>query len=283
MLSITTDYVHSDGSPEPYLRAIADAGITGLHWCHQWNTDFLYGDAELSQLRRWLDELGLFINDIHGSAGREKHWGSPQEHGRLAGLELIRNRVEMAARLGCDVVIMHFPTEPGDGVSLASYWDRMRRNLDALMPCFMERGVRLALENMAGDNCATLARVLEQYEPAFVGFCYDPGHGNIAGNGLEWLDKLKHRLIALHLNDNDGKSDLHKPLFSDTVDWPHLARLIAASAYAKPAMTMEVVIANSGISDERSFLARVVETGLRFNELVRTARNGQATSTSPAC
>ena len=62
---------------------------------------------EIRQIERWLREFNLAVNDLHGSAGREKAWGSPREYERLAGVELVKNRIDMAARLGTDVVIMH--------------------------------------------------------------------------------------------------------------------------------------------------------------------------------
>ena len=32
-LSMTSDYVPASGCPEPYLRSIAAAGFTHVHWC----------------------------------------------------------------------------------------------------------------------------------------------------------------------------------------------------------------------------------------------------------
>ena len=49
MLSMTPDYVRSSGDPAPYLRRIADAGFSHVHWCHQWNTDFLYAACEVER------------------------------------------------------------------------------------------------------------------------------------------------------------------------------------------------------------------------------------------
>ncbi len=97
MLSITTDYVHDTGNPEPYLRGIAAAGFSHLHWCHHWNTDFLYSAYEVEQIAAWLDDLGLAMLDVHAGHGREKAWGSPREYERLAGVELVENRIAMAS------------------------------------------------------------------------------------------------------------------------------------------------------------------------------------------
>ena len=79
-LSMTTDFVRDKGNPEPYLRRIADAGFSHVHWCHQWNTDFLYSRPEIEQIRAWLAGCGLQTLDLHASAGVEKNWASLLEH-----------------------------------------------------------------------------------------------------------------------------------------------------------------------------------------------------------
>jgi sugar phosphate isomerase/epimerase len=81
------------------------------------------------------------------------------------------------------------------------------------------------------------------------------------------LEHLKGRLISVHLHDNDGSSDQHKPVFSGTIDWDRLARIIAASAYKK-CVSMEVTIHSSGFEDERAFLEHVYETGTTLSEMI---------------
>ncbi|MEM7798039.1 MAG: sugar phosphate isomerase/epimerase, partial [Chloroflexota bacterium] len=74
MLAINTDYVHSSGNPEPYLKQIAESNLTHIQWLHHWNSDFMYGPHEVAQIKRWLDEYGLVLNDLHASDGQEKYW-----------------------------------------------------------------------------------------------------------------------------------------------------------------------------------------------------------------
>lgn len=255
-LSITTDYARDTGDPSPYLGRIAAAGFSHVHWCHHWHTDFLYSQSEIDQIRVWLTAYGLRVLDLHASAGVEKDWASPVEYQRLAGVELVRNRIEMAARLGGDVIIMHIPDEPGH--------DPLRRSLDALLACAVERGVRIALEN---GNFAAIRGVLSAYDDGYLGLCYDAGHGNMDGDGLDQLESLQDRLISVHLHDNDGARDLHNPLFSGTVDWLRLARIIAASAYMKP-VSMETTMRDSGITGEGAFLEHVFGTGCRFAAMI---------------
>jgi len=264
MLSMTTDYKTSTGCPEPALRRIAEAGFTHVHWCHHWSSDFLYSDADIARIERWLSELGLGVTDLHGSAGRDKEWMSLEEHRRLAGVELVENRIRMAAHLGTDVVIMHLP-ELGDPGAEAHRWDAARRTLDRLAPCAGQCGVRIAVEN---GNYDDIGRLLEAYPQDYLGMCYDSGHGNIDGVGLDRMEAgLKDRLVSIHINGNDGTKDLHWIIGYGTVDCERLARMVAQSAYEKW-VNLECTIDNMEIEDEREFLARAHEAGTTFAERV---------------
>jgi sugar phosphate isomerase/epimerase len=289
-LSVTTDYAADTGDPGPYLRAIAAAGFTHVHWCHHWEDDFIYSEPEVEQLRAWLAEYGLAMLDLHSSIGVEKVWCSPQEYRRRAGVELVKNRIEMVATLACRVVIMH--TGGPDPSAPDLYWTQIRRSLDELAPVARANGVRIALENGAWS---LIRGLLAEYPPDFLGLCYDSGHGNLdakwrkrvpdlvpaslrpllerfppEGGGLDELELVKNRLISVHLHDNDGQSDLHNPIFSGTVDWPRLARILATSSYTGP-VSMEVTLVNSGFTDEAAFLAHAFDTGTRFAGMIGQA------------
>ena len=285
LLSITTDYKLDQGDPQPFLRAIAEAGFSHIHWCHQWNTDFVYHPSEIDQIGQWLKAYGLQLADVHGSEGREKFWYSPLEYARLAGVELVKNRLDFAAQLGADAVVMHaYP--PTKHPELARFngiiWDQLRKTLDALQPYAMERGVRIALENLidfrgvdagavtraeAADNFDLILQVYAHYPPEFIGFCYDSGHAILGHSRMDRLAPLMSRLAVLHLHDNDGQGDLHRLTFDGVVDWDLAAELIAESPYTKP-MSYEVSMRNAGIPEEKAFLAQAYTTGARFADMV---------------
>lgn len=267
MLSITTDYVEDTGCPEPYVRQIAEAGFTHIHWCHHWNTDFLYSRPEVEQIAAWMRDFGLAMTDLHASAGREKSWSSPREHERLAGVELVKNRIEMAARLGSDVIIMHLPSHED-----AERWPQVQRTLDELQPYAAVHNVRIAVENGNSDESFdAIEQVLAAYGPEYLGLCYDSGHANMLEGGLRRVEKLKDRLISIHLHDNDGTGDQHNLIFSGTADWPRVAVTLASSSYEK-CVSMEVTMRNSGIDDEEAFVQRAFETGTEFARMVEEQR-----------
>ena len=275
MLSINTDYASDYGSPGSYLRQIAAAGFSHVHWVHHWKGDFLYSQYEIEQIGRWLEEYGLILNDLHATEGNEKFWLANEEYARRSGVALVQNRIEMTAVLGGDAIVLHLPAEPNDETN-AQYWAQLHQSLDELLPYVQKSGVRIALENnLRLSNYAPLKKVLAQYSPNEIGVCYDSGHGNIMGDGLDFLDSVKERLIVLHLNDNDGASDQHNLLFSATVDWERTASIIAASAYNKP-LGLELTVRHSGIADPSDFLAQAMATGTKFAEMVRNARKEYA-------
>ena len=274
MLSINSDYVKDDGDPSPYLRQVADAGISHIHWCHHWDGDYVYAPAEIDQIGRWLRDFGLQLRDLHASEGTEKYWLASEEYARLAGLDLVRNRMEMTAALGGHVIVLHLQPQPKMKMFQGAYWDRLRRSLDALLPSARRFGVRLALENLMFDNCATIEQALASYPPDFLGVCYDSGHGNFVGEGLPFLRRVADRLLAVHLHDNDGTGDPHDFPFRGSVDWTLLTQLLAGSSYEGP-LTLEVHLSGAGMSDEAAFLRQAVAVGERLTRMVHDARDAR--------
>jgi len=275
VLAINTDYMNSHGNPEPRLRQIADAGFSKIHWCHHFGSDYIYSDDEIDQITRWLRSYQLTVNDLHASSGETNHYYAANEDIRLAGLELVKNRIHMANRLDTDVIVLHLSAQPDEADKNVAFWEAVRRSMDILIPYARERNIRIAFENLL-SNHATLQKILATYDPLDVGICYDPGHGNIVGDGLDFAEAVKDRLIAFHLNDNDSSGDQHGLIFSGTVDWDRLARIIAASAYDKEFMTIELTMpqepGNIYAGDEAGFLSHAMASGLEFHKMVADAR-----------
>ena len=272
MLSTSTTFYGTDRSYENSLEYIAQAGFSHVQWSFHVGDDFLYSPSEVKQVGKWLKEYSLILNDIHGSADQVKCWSSPNEYERQAGVELVKNRVEMAAELSTDVVAMHSFGMPDD-LSWPGREDRsmdsLYKSLDELEPVSRRLGVRIAVEN---GHFEFLEPILLRYAPDYVGLCYDTGHGNFFhGRGLIGLEKFKDRLIAIHLHDNDEKDDMHNLPFTGTVDWNKLTQIVAESSYQK-CLTMEVGIRNTGITDPAEFLKKNFEVGMTLSKMIEDRR-----------
>ena len=270
-IAINTDFLGGTGSPEPRLKAIAEAGFTHLHWCHQWNTDFLYSRSELDQYSKWLRGFGLQLLDIHGSAGQEKCWFSTEEYRRQAGVELVLNRIIMLHELGgTGSLMMHAPALRNnmpevDPKSVRAQYDSLKRSLDELLPVLEKYSVRIAIENLRNDTFELIAETMRDYPEKYLGITYDSGHGNIAeGKGLARLEPLKNRLQALHLHDNDGSGDQHQAPFYGTVDWKRLVKIIAGSSYKGRPLSFELSLRRSPFYERELELNQKPETVRAF-------------------
>jgi sugar phosphate isomerase/epimerase len=269
-LSITTDYIQSVGDPFPYICRISDSGFTHIHWCHHWNSDHLYSEDEINQIKKWLFTSKLGLNDLHSTEGIDKYWISPKEDRQIAGIKLVKNRINMASILGSDVIIQHIQREPNDEKDNQKFWDRVRYSLDQLKLYAGRRGVRIAFENLT-ENLNTLIEVMSLYPPEFVGLCFDTGHANMVPGQLEKLYSYKDRLISIHLHDNDGLNDQHKIPFTGSITWDIVTKFIAGSSYDK-CVNLEVVIHESGFDDEIQFLDKLIASGEILSQMINEHR-----------
>ena len=301
-LGLNTDYLTASGSPKDCLRRIAEAGFSHVMWCHQWNTDFLYGEPEWAAIAGWLREYHLRLMDIHATHGKEKCWYSTVEYERQAGVELVANRLRMLKRLdGEGVLTLHPPylrdwpaeTPAADREKYAALAERqfeaMCKSLDDLAPLLRQEHVRIAVENLPHDNWVMLKRLLDRFPPEILGITYDSGHGNIADlpgetPRLDDLEALSGRLLALHLHDNHGAGDEHLPPFLGTVNWKRLAGILAHSPDLGRPLVFEVGVWNMPgapekhdltlVSEEfqRRFLCETRERAERVAQLVEAAK-----------
>ena len=267
LLSMTSDYFKGVGDPAPYLVRIAAAGFTHVHWCHQWNTDFIYSAAEVEYIARALRDNGLQLLNLHASNGVEKGVASPHEHERLAGVELVRNRLYMTARLGGEAVVLHAPE-----MDSAPF----RRTLAELEREFIACGVRLAIEN-TGGNFPALLGYLRDFPPEYLGICYDNGHANLPEFAAYLCDmpEIAPRIYAFHLHDNDGLTDQHLLPFAGTADWAEVVRLIAASP-CRGNINLESNMRCSPDMPEEEYLRRAFCAAGKLAEMVGAIRQATA-------
>lgn len=85
-------------------------------------------------------------------------------------------------------------------------------------------GVQLAVENIGSTDSSLYSE--EEFSRALdgmdsnLGYLIDVGHAHINGwNTAKLIQKVKSRLLGLHLHDNSGKSDEHFPVGDGTIEW----------------------------------------------------------------
>ena len=161
--------------------------------------------------------------------------------------ELVRRCIRISEIAGVKWAVAH-PVFGSDGL-LHGIRDVQRYNhrvYDEFVDLAARHNVGIAFENMcdaapgARSFCVTadeLCDFVDSYnDPSVVGVCWDFGHANRTypedqSAALRYLSK---RLRATHVDDNDGKDDLHLIPYHGTVKWNDLMPILAEIGYDGP-------------------------------------------------
>jgi len=100
--------------------------------------------------------------------------------------------------------------------------------------------VPLLLENVWEEDPGLHLELLERIDSPWFGFCLDIGHQNsFSGVSLDqWLGALARYLREIHLHDNDGSYDLHRPVGEGNIDFDLLFSFLDSNSI-DPALTLE--------------------------------------------
>lgn len=138
--------------------------------------------------------------------------------------EISRNRIEqsieIAKRIGVKAVIFHTNYNPSlNSPEYVDQWidanaDFWRNVLDR------HADINIYLENMFDDTPYVLEKLSEQLSSySNYGVCLDYAHASLSKLSLnEWACRLGPYVKHIHINDNDGISDLHLAWGSGVID-----------------------------------------------------------------
>ncbi|MFX0162372.1 MAG: sugar phosphate isomerase/epimerase family protein [Candidatus Hodarchaeota archaeon] len=154
---------------------------------------------------------------------------------RKASIKRIQSCLNLASKLDAKWVTVHcghfLPTP------LATLESALKMSLNSLKEIASkaeELDLKIGLEN---KECTRNYRnifinaeeglwLLENIEKDCVGFIFDFGHANICKNNLaDFYRKLKEKLIAVHVHDNNGNFDQHLPVGQGTINFEQILKI----------------------------------------------------------
>ncbi len=204
--------------------------------------DSVYGKGDdavieyFSSLKETAASLGIEINQTHGRligvVGDEEKDKITLENGRLDLLA--------ASVLGAKACVMHTVSTLRVGLGVSP--ERMREldfhQFSSLLPYAKKYNVKLASETLGdapGFDCINFFGRLDEYLRSrerlinceggeYFSYCMDTGHTNKGVRYGEpevgtFIRALGNNISVLHLNDNNGLTDQHKPPMCGTIDW----------------------------------------------------------------
>ncbi len=133
----------------------------------------------------------------------------------------VRQSMEIARKMGLRAVIFH--TNYIVNFRLQGYLETwLMRNEEYWRRILRDYPQQdIFLENMFDDAPGLLGKLAAKMadEPRFS-VCLDTAHAFISGSSLEnWMKELKPYVSHVHMNDNDGKEDLHLAVGSGCFPW----------------------------------------------------------------
>ena len=203
------------------LRQVRDLGFDRI--------DIQPAHLQALESRLLAQELGLEVSCVGASFGMPDGAGLDQADAgaRRAAVDHVRDAIERAAHLGAGTIYV-VPGADGTPAGLERYAESLAR----LAAVAEEAEIKLAVEHFPATALPTAGETLaflEEINHPNLYLLYDSGHIQISGeDAVAVIEKAGARLGYVHLDDNDGISDLHWSLLDGVMTEESLADTIAA-------------------------------------------------------
>ncbi len=192
-------------------------GATSLWWGHE--EDF--EDVEKDRVAALVREAGLYLENIHAPYEDSNNLWNPDSAIREKAIHDRFEWVEDCARYQIPILVMHGTKGP-DFPGPARYGIE---SFGKIVKAAEVAGITVALENTQRVDCLDL--LLTELDTPALGLCYDTSHAWIGMRSqLTILNRWKHRLINLHLSDNDGRDDRHWLPGEGIINWVDLCQCL---------------------------------------------------------
>lgn len=203
-------------NPEERAKMIKDTGFDCV--ITSYDKKFDCQNGTLASQMKLFKKYGLKVSSLHMSYNEEDlpYFFLKGLKGYLLERRLIKD-VKLAKKYGFTCVVVHLGGRPSKvGV------DRLKR---VLKVCH-ETNIPLAIENLQYND--PFFAIFKQIDDPYLKFCWDVGHSHFASNDFDFIKEYGDKLIALHLHDNDGTSDMHTLNKYGTNDWRKIAKSLAS-------------------------------------------------------
>ncbi|MFO7320405.1 MAG: sugar phosphate isomerase/epimerase family protein [Chloroflexota bacterium] len=169
--------------------------------------------------------------------------GSPDRRANQVAIERFQHAIRIARSLNAEKVIFH--ANFIGAIRADSYrrgWHE--RNVvfwNEIAEYARQYDVVIAVENMWEFDPEIIGAVLREVDHPNLRACLDVGHARLYSDVplKDWLAALEPYLVHVHLNNNDGVSDMHRSLDSGVIDY-HRVLPELRSLSNPPSMTLEM-------------------------------------------
>ena len=200
---------------------------------------FEKSDSHVRKARQALASTGVEPRTIHADFGPELDISSPDAPTRSAGIHKIGAAIDLAARIGAAIVVIHSSSEPIISAERGAKLAHARNSIGSVAQLARDAGCRLAVELLPrtclGNSADELLYLLEALDPSAVGVCLDVNHLMDRFASLpDVVHRLGSRLLALHISDYDGIDEKHWLPMRGVIDWVAFLSALSRRGFAGP-------------------------------------------------
>ena len=151
--------------------------------------------------------------------------------------DLVERSLRCASLLGVRYMVVHpvFRNADGDIRDDDTFIETNAEAIRPLLETAEKHGVILLSENLlwgASIRSQTVARLAEEVNSPWFGWCYDAGHAHAFHDSLENFRNVCRAPLSLHIQDNHGGGwDEHLIPGNGTLDWGEFLRSLKAVGY----------------------------------------------------
>lgn len=235
-LALWTAIVHELSPPEA-VRALAGNGWEAL----ELSTEHIVMIADATdpeglaeRTRAAAEAEGVAIPQVHLLISANV--ATANQATRERDIATVSRQISLCERMGIGIGVIH-PGGDRPPTFAEELAERERRveGFRALADHAAEHDFELAIENTTdaargsraagsqrryGATVEELHMLIDAIDRPNVGICLDVGHSNVQGYDMaEAVRQCGERLIATHIQDNDGQGDQHLGPTRGTIDW----------------------------------------------------------------
>lgn len=194
-----------------------------------------YADGDLAVTIKRCEKQGLFVDNVHLTGTKTTYiWDETPEGDEIA--DRYCREIEYCASLGVRTGIAHI-TWGHRAVPPVSETALLR--FERIAECAEKNNFVLALENSV--YIEYLYTVMERLRGSRgIGYCFDSGHRNAFCPGEDLLGRFGGILAATHLQDNNGRDDLHVMPFDGCAPWEEITEALARTSFARDRICAEI-------------------------------------------
>lgn len=236
-LGISTLLWSGDDDLVPHLGVLAEEGIRHVELrCVPEHLDYT-DDAAVRRLAAALAESGVTAGTLHVPDRYIMDMSGLDEGARVAAVGEVKRIAEALKGLGGRMLVSHCGGPLQDEAERPLQFAAGQDSLAEVAAFCRDLELQVAVENSlptalrVGDTVAEVVRFVEEIGAENMGYCLDTSHANIGEDAVAAVALVAHRLLTLHISDNDRQSDQHALPFEGTVDWRAFMSALRAAGY----------------------------------------------------